>query len=76
MREEEECAAYRQRAGRLQKWREMVEDAAKEKNCPVSLPSGVQSLVVCFGFIVLALVVLNCSFVSSLKKSLQDHFGL
>ena len=50
MREEEESNQYRQRTTRLAKWRELAEEAAKERQIKLSMPEGLQRLVLETGF--------------------------
>ena len=45
MRDEEETTVFRQRTGRLQKWRDLAEEAAREKSMNTVLPDGLQNLV-------------------------------
>lgn len=41
-REAEECTVHRQRAGRLQKWQELVRETAKENSAKVDPPMTIQ----------------------------------
>lgn len=44
MRDEEETAQWRQRSGRLQRWREIVGEASVEKDVKVAIPDGLQRM--------------------------------
>ena len=48
MREEEESTLFRQRAGRLAKWMEMVQHASQENSMQMKLPDGLQNLAPLF----------------------------
>lgn len=45
MREEEETESFKQRSGRLAKWREMAEQAAQERKAMVRVDCGIETLV-------------------------------
>ena len=45
LRDEEDSAMFRQRASRLAKWKELVEDAAKAKSMTLSPPDALESLL-------------------------------
>ena len=45
LRDEEDCAMFRQRASRLSKWKELVEEAAKAKSMTLSPPDAIESLI-------------------------------
>ena len=44
MRDEEETAQWRQRSGRLQRWRELVAEASAENQVNVAIPDGLQHM--------------------------------
>lgn len=44
MRDEEETAQWRQRSGRLQRWREIVAEVSAEKQVGIAIPDGLQRL--------------------------------
>ena len=44
MRDEEETAQWRQRSGRLQRWRELVAEASAENQVKVAIPDGLQHM--------------------------------
>ena len=45
LRDEEDCPMFRQRASRLSKWKELVEEAAKAKSMTLSPPDAIESLI-------------------------------
>lgn len=45
LRDEEDSIQYRQRAGRLDRWKEMVREAAREKEVDVTPPDSLEHLV-------------------------------
>eukprot|EP00435_Cladocopium_sp_Y103_P022369 s3146_g5.t1 len=55
MRDEEETTVFRQRTGRLAKWRDLAQEAAREKSTTTVLPEGLQNLVLS-GDIIIALL--------------------
>lgn len=49
--DEEETNSFRQRAGRLAKWRELAEQAAAERKSSVKIPSGLENLGIQWHFL-------------------------
>lgn len=47
-RDEEECEIHRQRASRLARWRELVDEASKAQQVKVVLPDSLEILGECF----------------------------
>lgn len=44
MRREESCQAFQQRAGRLDKWRQLALEAAAERSADISIPDKLEIL--------------------------------
>lgn len=45
LRDEEDCPMFRQRASRLAKWKELVDEAAKARSLDVAVPDSLEILV-------------------------------
>ena len=64
--DEEETNSFRQRAGRLAKWRELAEQAAAERKSSVKIPSGLENLGIRW----------HCCLIFQLLKSLSNIIQL
>lgn len=64
--DEEETNSFRQRAGRLAKWRELAEQAAAERKSSVKIPSGLENLGIQW----------HCCLIFQLLKSLSNIIQL
>ena len=64
--DEEETNSFRQRAGRLAKWRELAEQAAAERKSSVKIPSGLENLGIQW----------QCCLIFQLLKSLSNIIQL